>query len=170
MQTNQNVKKIVYFDQKIKSIGEKNFYEEKEVNNHEIIETDRNGQYKTHSSKGGWFTKTSKIRLWAILFGPFYYIYKGLWKKGLLLYVSSLLFGIALAIVTGLFNWNEDTFATLQRLFLVCLYGKMGPSDVSRKEYSNEMMWKELPSIFSNGIVVVVVTIVAVVFNSYLTA
>lgn len=153
----------------IKNVKEVGTSKGKSEVNHLEAKTNQGGQYESSSRKKNWFNEDTKIRIWTFLFGVFYYIYKGLWKKGLLLYTLTLIIAIVLVFFTQLFNWNESTFFSLRRLMLIGIYATMGPIDIHRKEYNNETMWKELPSVFSKGPAVIAVTVVAVIFNSYLT-
>ncbi len=152
---------------KVETIGEVN-----EIRRSENA-INQSGQRKASTRKSIWFGKNIKIRLWAFLFRVLYYIYKGLWKKGLLLYSLGLILETILVFFTQLINWYENGFIELLFIFLYgtmspILFGVMGPIDVHRKEYSNETMWKEVPSVFSKGPVVIVVTIVVVTFSAYL--
>ncbi|KFN91976.1 DUF2628 domain-containing protein [Tetragenococcus muriaticus] len=114
-------------------------------------------------------TRTNKSRankgsfnFWAAFFGIFYYFYKGLWKKGLLL--QSLLF-ILIGIVDRFTIYLYLSYKASEILSLALgatLFGRMSTIDISRKQEESETMWKELPSIFNNGVVVIGVTVASV--------
>ncbi|MDN6730371.1 MAG: zinc-ribbon domain-containing protein [Alkalibacterium sp.] len=115
------------------------------VNNKEKV------TYRTH--------KRSFFNIWAAIFGLFYYIYKGLWKKGLLL--NSILV-ITLSIVRFFVSFEIVTISGLALQFVV--YGLLGSIDVHRKEQSNETMWEELPLAFNKGILVIAITTLSIFF------
>jgi len=103
--------------------------------------------------------RKSSFNIWAAIFGPLYYIYKGLWKKGLLL--NSLLI-IIMSI--SRFFLPIETISVVSLILQFVLYGFLGSIDIFRQEQSGEVTWKELPSVFSRGILVITVTGLAFLF------
>lgn len=102
----------------------------------------------------------SNFNFWAAFFGPFYYIYEGLWKKGLLL--SSLAM-ILIMLVHLLFP--RISISALSTGISVGVFGTMANIDLARKEESGETMWKELPAIFhQNWLVVILFVLTFIVY------
>lgn len=101
------------------------------------------------------------FNFWAAFFGIFYYIYKGLWKKGLLL--TSLVV-IILMIVELIFQRIAPS--SLSTALSIGIFGSMANMDLQRKEQTGETMWKELPAIFHRNWAVLAIT--AIIFIVYM--
>nr|WP_156095879.1 hypothetical protein [Tetragenococcus muriaticus] len=87
---------------------------------------------------------------------------RGFGKNGLLL--QSLLF-ILIGIVDRFTIYLYLSYKASEILSLALgatLFGRMSTIDISRKQEESETMWKELPSIFNNGVVVIGVTVASV--------
>ena len=93
------------------------------------------------------------FNIWAAIFGPLYYIYKGLWKKGLLL--NSLL---VIAMSVSKFFLPIEIISVVSLILQFVVYGFLGSIDIFRQEQSGEVMWEELPSEFNRGVLVITVT------------
>ncbi|GMQ72766.1 DUF2628 domain-containing protein [Tetragenococcus halophilus] len=104
--------------------------------------------------------KRSFFNIWAAIFGPFYYIYKGLWKKGLLL--NSLL---VIIISVARFFIMVEIMNILGLVLQLVVFGLLGSIDVRRKEQNNATMWEELPIVFNKGVLVVVITGISFIFS-----
>lgn len=108
---------------------------------------------KNKKSKGRY--NNQNFNFWAAFFGVFYYMYKGLWKKGFLL---SVVFMIILMVIQILFP--RAPISSLSTGISVSLFGSMANLDLRRKERDGETIWKELPSIFSLNWIVIGLTAV----------
>jgi len=103
--------------------------------------------------------RKSSFNIWAAIFGPLYYIYKGLWKKGLLL--NSLL---VIIMSVARFFLPIETISVVSLILQFVVYGFLGSIDIFRQEQSGEVMWEELPSVFNRGVLVIIVTGLAFLF------
>lgn len=113
----------------------------------------KNSQAKqSRKSKSGNFFNNEHFNIWAGIFQVFYYIYKGLWKKGLLL--QSLVALVTLFLQLFL----PDGFPS--EVFGLAIFATMGPIDIRRKEQKNEIMWKEFSPIFHENYFVIGITVV----------
>lgn len=107
----------------------------------------------------------------AILLGAIYYISIGLWKKGLLLGSASLVvISILMSVVQSFFSISPYTITLFSFVLNIGLFGIMGDIDTKRKEKGNEVMWKELPSLFDRGWVVVGIFVLSIVFNYFVNS
>lgn len=104
--------------------------------------------------------KKSNLNIWAAIFGPLYYIYKGLWKKALLL-TSVIL------VIIGVVQWVFPTMSIngLSIGLNAGIYGTLANIDLNRKKRFKETVWKELPSIFNLNWMVIGVFVVSVIFS-----
>lgn len=103
--------------------------------------------------------KTSNFNLWAAIFGPLYYIYKKMWRKALLL--SSLVL-----IISGIAQWVFPT-ASLAWLSIglnIGIYGGLANIDIERKKRFKETVWKELPTVFNNNWLIIIIFVLSFVF------
>ena len=104
--------------------------------------------------------KGYNFNIWAAIFGPLYYIYKGLWKKGLIL--SSLIL-IVIGVAELLFPTASLNWVTIG--LNVGVYGALANFDINRKEQFNEKMWKELPPVFNLNWVVILIFAISFIFS-----
>lgn len=104
--------------------------------------------------------KKSNLNIWAAIFGPLYYIYKGLWKKALLL-------TSAILVIIGVVQWVFPTMSIngLSIGLNAGIYGTLANIDLNRKKRFKETVWKELPSIFNLNWMVIGVFVVSVIFS-----
>lgn len=99
------------------------------------------------------------FNVWAAILGPLYYIYKTMWKKGLLL--SSLIL-----IISGIAQWIFPT-ASLTWLSIglnIGIYGGLANIDIERKKRFKETVWKELPPVFNNNWLVIIIFVLSFIF------
>lgn len=78
---------------------------------------------------------TLKFNLWAFFFGLFYYLAKGMWKRGLVLAGVSILISLIVALIFG------DKAATYMNMGLGALYGSFANIDYYRKMVLGEDFW-----------------------------
>lgn len=105
--------------------------------------------------------RKSPFNIWAAIFGPLYYIYKGLWKKGLLL--NSLL---VIVMSVSRFFLPIEIVIVVSLLLQFVVYGFLGSMDIFRQARSGETVWGEIPSVFNKGVFVIGITGIAFIFAS----
>ncbi|GED50115.1 DUF2628 domain-containing protein [Carnobacterium maltaromaticum] len=113
-------------------------YEQKFSNNKSNLNNDFLNNIKN-------FWKKTNLSFWAIVFSVFYYIYKGLWKKGLYLYSLTLLISLPFGYV---FLHSDYKIGIL---ISAIIFGVCGKIDVRRKEELGETMWPEIPDVFNKN-------------------
>lgn len=105
-------------------------------------------------------TKTNKFNIWAAIFQIFYYLYKGLWRKGLLLFaIVAIISAVTQMIIPN--NWKHGIDIGIS----VALFGVLGSKDVKQKVENNETMWKNVPAVLNKGIVIITIAAIAFVIN-----
>lgn len=119
---------------------------------------------KAHSTSQTSFS-SDKFNIWAALFGFAYYIYKGLWKKGMLLWSANLIISAIVNVVSSSFQYN--IWLSLLTVSHAVLFGLMAPYDLKRKEKYNETMWKVLPDIFKEGSTVIAAGVLSLFLAVY---
>lgn len=109
--------------------------------------------------------KRSYFNGYAMVFGLFYYIEEGLWKKGLIIGSVSMVIGM---MIRGLLPTHSFTVSWLSFILNVGIFGVMGAIDKERKEQFDETMWKELPSFFNKSWVVMSVFLLTIGITIFL--
>lgn len=81
------------------------------------------------------------FNVWAFLFGPLYYLAKGMWKKALSLSAIALTLYLALNWVLGLLGLGASKFATLSVLIGPALFATRANVDYFKKMVLGDKGW-----------------------------
>ncbi|MEK2536129.1 zinc-ribbon domain-containing protein [Tetragenococcus halophilus] len=128
--------------------------------NESVEKNNKNRTKNSRTNKSNSFFNNEHFNIWSAIFGVFYYIYKGLWKKGLLL---QSLVTLVIAFIQ-LFVPEEAPLEWIS----VALFATRGPVDIRRKEQDNETMWKGMPVIFNKGFFVIAITVLCFAISTIL--
>lgn len=83
--------------------------------------------------------KKPQMNILGFLFGFFYYLAKGLWRKGIVLLVIGLLLSVVLELIAAMFGKELSLFVFAAPMW--ALFGLSANQDVYRKEVHGELFW-----------------------------
>lgn len=111
------------------------------------------------------FSFSEKLRIdfsiWALLFGPFYYFYRGMWSKAFLIVAACCLGLSALNLMAGLMKPSLYNIAS--SLLIPVVTSQLAKYDYYRYKVLNESVYRELPEIFQNKIVIALFFLVSLI-------